>query len=273
MNYGLGNFVWYHNARPDTGVLKVRIRNGSVVSDQWDPAVIQANGRPVPMAGARSAAAVSDWRQLRGCTDLAERAPEGVANAAPATPDPAAEPPSYVATVQTIDKSLRERMRFSHRARCPLAWTDLRYLRMSYVGFDDRVHLGEMVVHKDYADGVTQVFERLYDAKWPIRQMRLVDDYRGDDNRSMAANNTSAYNCRRVAATGDWSNHAFGAAIDINPIQNPYIDGEMLVPPAGRRFADIDRSAAEKVPPERSSRATWWSTPSPISAGSGVVTG
>ena len=139
-------------------------------------------------------------------------------------------------------------MRYSHGPGCPVPLKDLRYLRISYVGFDEQVHLGEMVIHEDHADAVTDVFEQLYDARWPIQRMRLVDDYRGDDNRSMAANNTSGYNCRRVAGSDSWSAHAYGAAIDINPVQNPYVNGTSVAPPAGRRFATIDRSATAHAP-------------------------
>jgi poly-gamma-glutamate synthesis protein (capsule biosynthesis protein) len=125
-------------------------------------------------------------------------------------------------------------MRYSHRPGCPVPLTDLRYLRMTYVDFAGRAHTGEMVVHKDYAVAVTSVFQRLYDARLPIRRMRLVDNYRGDDIVSMAANNTSGYNCRRVAGTDAWSAHAYGAAIDINPVQNPYLTGSSVAPPARR---------------------------------------
>jgi poly-gamma-glutamate synthesis protein (capsule biosynthesis protein) len=139
-------------------------------------------------------------------------------------------------------------MRFSHGPSCPVPLRDLRYLRMRYVGFDGRTHRGEMVVHEDFAAAVTAVFERLYDARWPIQRMRLVDAYRGDDDRSMAANNTSGYNCRRVAGSRAWSAHAYGAAIDVNPVQNPYLTGSSIAPPAGSRFAAIDRSAHARVP-------------------------
>jgi poly-gamma-glutamate synthesis protein (capsule biosynthesis protein) len=139
-------------------------------------------------------------------------------------------------------------MRASHHAGCPVPLTDLRYLRLAYVGFDDAVHTGEMVVHADHAEDVVEVFGRLYDARWPIFRMRLVDEYAGDDDRSMAANNTSAYNCRRVAGQPTWSDHAFGAAVDVNPLQNPYVTGASVAPPAGRRFARIDRSADARVP-------------------------
>jgi poly-gamma-glutamate synthesis protein (capsule biosynthesis protein) len=156
---------------------------------------------------------------------------------------------AYSASVRPIGPRVRHRMRYSHRPGCPVPLTDLRYLRMTYVDVDGRAHTGEMVVHKEYAVAVIAVFERLYDARWPIRRMRLVDYYRGDDIVSMAANNTSGYNCRRVAGTHSWSAHAYGAAIDINPVQNPYLTGSSVAPPAGWRFAAIDRSANADVPP------------------------
>ncbi len=105
-----------------------------------------------------------------------------------------------------------------------------------------------MVIHRDHAQDVAEAFEQLYDARWPIRRMRLVDDYAGDDDRSMAANNTSGYNCRRVAGGDSWSAHAYGSAIDVNPLQNPYVTSTSIAPPAGRRFADVDRAATAAVP-------------------------
>jgi poly-gamma-glutamate synthesis protein (capsule biosynthesis protein) len=153
----------------------------------------------------------------------------------------------YHSSVRRIGPDLRARMRFSHGPGCPLRWSDLRYLQMTYVGFDGKTHTGEMVVHASHARAVTEVFRQVYDARWPIRGMRLVDDY-GDDDRSMAANNTSGYNCRRVAGTDSWSAHAYGAAIDVNPVQNPDVTGSSIGPPAGRRFALIDRSAGAHVP-------------------------
>jgi len=99
------------------------------------------------------------------------------------------------------------------------------------------------------ADTVVGVFRELFRTGYPIRRMRLVSEYGGNDDRSMAANNTSAYNCRPVAGTARWSDHAYGTAIDINPVQNPYLrDGAPVEPPAGRAFADLDRSAAAEPP-------------------------
>ena len=179
----------------------------------------------------------------------------------PSTPSTSTPPASYAgptehtgepradsASVSPIGPALRDRMRHSHSRGCPVRWRDLRYLRMRFVGFDAKTHLGEMVVHKEHADAVTRVFEQLYDARWPIQRMRLVDDYQGDDDRSMAANNTSGYNCRRVSGSDSWSAHAYGAAIDINPVQNPYVNGTSIEPPSGRQFAAIDRSARARTP-------------------------
>ena len=194
---------------------------------------------------------------LGACTPVANQAepvrdPATAARSTPAQPSGSAHQgrhePSYSASVRPIGPALRDRMRYSHHPGCPVRFTDLRYLRMKFIGFDDQVHLGEMVVHEDYAAAVTDVFEQLYDARWPIRRMRLVDDYHGDDNRSMAANSTSGYNCRRVAGSDSWSAHAYGAAIDINPVQNPYVTATSISPPAGRRFAAIDRSARGPLP-------------------------
>lgn len=159
------------------------------------------------------------------------------------TPEPAGETrEAYQASVRRIGPDTARRMSFSHRSGCPVPLADLRLLRMRYVDYEGTTRTGELVVHQDHARAVTGVFKELYDARWRVARMRLVDAYRGDDDLSMAANNTSAYNCRRVAGSPDWSEHAYGAAIDINPVENPYVTDEQVVPPAGRPFAGIDRS-------------------------------
>ena len=157
--------------------------------------------------------------------------------------------PAFSAAVGPITPRLEQRMRWSHRDGCPVALDDLRHLRLSYAGLDGSPRTGELVVHRDVAQDVVTVFEKLYAARWPVARMRLVDAYRGDDDRSMAANNTSAYNCRQVAGSTSWSEHAYGRAIDINPVQNPYVQAGSVDPPAGQRFADVDRSRGAEVAP------------------------
>jgi putative cell wall-binding protein len=151
--------------------------------------------------------------------------------------------PTFTASIRTLDAATLARMRYSHRAGCPVSAADLRLVTMPYFGFDADAHTGEMVVHEDHASAATRVFQRIYDARFPVERMVLVDDYYGDDDRSMAANNTSAYNCR-TTSSGRWSEHAYGRAIDINPVQNPYVKGDFVAPEAGRPYAWKSRSAS-----------------------------
>jgi hypothetical protein len=126
----------------------------------------------------------------------------------------------------------------SWRAGCPVPLSSLRYLHLSHMGFDGSERRGELIVHADVAGRVIMAFKLMWDAGFPIERMRLVDDYGGDDERSMAANNTSGFNCRRVAGTSSWSEHAYGRAIDLNPVQNPYVSGSVVAPSAGRAYLD-----------------------------------
>jgi hypothetical protein len=166
-----------------------------------------------------------------------------------ATPAVAATLPAFSSSVSTISATLATRMRYSWRAGCPVPRSDLRYLRMTYLGFDGLAHGGEMVVHRTAATKIISVFRRAYNARFPIYQMRLVDDYRGSDDASMAANNTSAFNCRRTSNGTAWSQHSYGRAVDINPVQNPYVSGGVVEPPAGTAYAT--RS------PHRKGMVTW----------------
>ncbi len=130
-------------------------------------------------------------------------------------------------------------MTSSWRPGCPVAIEDLRLLSVDHWGFDGRVHRGELVVHRDQAGRVLHVMGQLFEARFPIERMQLVDVYGGDDDRSMAANNTSAFNCRSVSGrAGVWSQHSYGWAVDINPVQNPYVSGGRVSPPAGAVYAD-----------------------------------
>jgi len=116
----------------------------------------------------------------------------------------------------------------------------LRRVEVSYWGFDDQPHTGALVVDAEVAEGVVAVFGRLYDERFPIRRMEPVDAYGADDNASMAADNTSGFNCRYAVAPGppQWSAHAYGTAIDVNPVENPYVLGDDVLPPAGVEYVD-----------------------------------
>jgi len=107
-----------------------------------------------------------------------------------------------------------------------------------YLGWDGAKREGRLVVRASVASAVGRTFVRLYEQRFPIRSIRMVDDFRGSDDDSMAADNTSAFNCRTVKGTGNWSLHAYGLAVDINPIENPYVYDGKVDPPAGAPYAD-----------------------------------
>jgi D-alanyl-D-alanine carboxypeptidase len=129
-----------------------------------------------------------------------------------------------------------------HRG-CPVAPAQLRRLRVSYWGFDGRAHTGTLIVNVRAVTPLTRVFSRLYAARFPIRRVRPIDVYGGSDERSLAADNTAAFNCRYAIAPGPkrWSVHTFGLAIDVNPVENPYVLGGRVHPRAGRAYLDRSR--------------------------------
>ncbi len=132
----------------------------------------------------------------------------------------------FSAKVTHISNDIKKRMikGNSWKKSCPVGLEDLRYVRVRHWDFKGGSSIGELVVHADVAEGIAQIFEELYDIGYPVRQMRLVSDFKGNDWQSIEADNTSAHNCRSLTGSSKkWSNHAYGMAIDINPIENPYI--------------------------------------------------
>lgn len=128
----------------------------------------------------------------------------------------------------------------SWRPGCPLGPDQLRLLHLGYWGFDGQPHAGTMVVNAAVTADVIKIFSILYREHFPIHLMQPVDVYGGSDPASMAADNTSGFNCRNAVAAGPphWSVHAFGEAIDVNTVENPYIQGSVVTPPAGAAFVD-----------------------------------
>jgi hypothetical protein len=147
--------------------------------------------------------------------------------------------PPFQATVEPIAGELAAEMTgVSWRPGCPVPISELRLISMPHRGFDDRVHHGELVVHEDVAADVVSVFAGMYADAFPIRQIQRIEAYGGDDDASMAADNTSAFNCREITGGGAVSNHALGLAIDINPVENPYVRDGTVLPPAGADYLD-----------------------------------
>ncbi|MCO5315778.1 MAG: M15 family metallopeptidase [Solirubrobacterales bacterium] len=160
----------------------------------------------------------------------------------PATVERAGMP--FRGAVLPIDGGLRRwiKGRSWHRG-CPVPLKHLRLVTFRHHGFDRRIHSGRLVVNARYARGILRVMKVLYRRHFPIRRARLVDAYGADDHRSMNADNTSAFNCREIAGRpGVWSEHAHGRAIDLNPVENPWVESSGRVsPPAGRPFARRSR--------------------------------
>lgn len=162
-----------------------------------------------------------------------------------------ATPERFQAEVLPLDRKLRGRMTGnSWNPGCPVGLGDLRLLKLDFRGFGGQPKNGRLVVHKTAARRIVKVFRRLFRVGFRIHRMRLVDAFGGDDHRSMNADNTSAFNCREVAGRpGVWSRHAFGRAIDLNPVENPYVSGSHVSPAKGKRFARRSPLRKGMVPP------------------------
>ncbi|MFD0973416.1 M15 family metallopeptidase [Plantactinospora endophytica] len=152
----------------------------------------------------------------------------------PPADSPAA--PAFVSEVSTVTAA---DLAGSWRPGCPVGPDQLRRIRLGYWDFDGRPQVGTIVVHRTVTAEVVEVFATLYRERFPIRRLQPVDAYGGSDDRSMADDNTSGFNCRRaVPATGaaKWSAHAYGKAIDVNPVENPYLVDGRVLPPAGTAY-------------------------------------
>ena len=150
--------------------------------------------------------------------------------------------PPFRAVVRALSPAERADMTPSvWRRGCPVGLDQLRHVSLPYIGFGGRAKRGALVVNASAADDVVAAFRDLYRARFPIRRMRPIQAYGGDDFRSIEADNTSAFNCRSATGSSNWSNHAYGLAIDINPIENPYVSGGRTSHPASVPFLDRSR--------------------------------
>jgi hypothetical protein len=140
----------------------------------------------------------------------------------------------------------------SYQENDNISLDELSYVRVLHRGFDGTTRIGELIVNSALKEDIIDIMRELYKADYPIEQMVLIDVYGGDDNQSMAANNTSAFNYRTVSGTNKLSNHSYGRAIDINPLYNPYIrtasDGSTLCEPEnGAPYINRDEDFTYKI--------------------------
>lgn len=156
-------------------------------------------------------------------------------------------PQEFQSSVRPLPAPLRAALngRFWHPG-CPVSLSQLRLLTVSHWGFDRRTHEGQLVVNRDVAVPLVGVFRRLYSLRFPIRHMRLADMYGPERARPKDGDITGSFECRQAVpspctgggGTGSWSNHAYGLAIDLNPVENPYVGCGMTRDPTSLRYVD-----------------------------------
>jgi D-alanyl-D-alanine carboxypeptidase len=143
------------------------------------------------------------------------------------------------------------------RTGCPVSLSQLRVLTVEHWGFDDRVHTGQLVVHQDVAAPLRRVFRRLYELRFPIRHMRFSDAYGPQGSQPADGDISGSFECRQAVpspctggrATGSWSNHAYGKAVDLNPVENPYVGCGRSRDPKSRPYFDRSRLRRGMVTP------------------------
>lgn len=147
------------------------------------------------------------------------------------------------------DKTFARMWLKSYKENCTVPREELRYIRCLHCDIDGNIKVGELVMNVSVADTVCNIFRQLYDAKYPIESMILVDDFDADDETSIMANNTSAFNFRTVDNTDEISNHAYGLAIDINPYYNVYYiaSENYIFPEDGWQYLDRDSDFPYKI--------------------------
>ena len=139
----------------------------------------------------------------------------------------------------------------SYKDDCIVPLSDLRYLHVLHIGFDGETHEGEMICNAAIAGDMLDIFKKLYEAKYQIEKIRLVDEYNADDETSMRDNNSSSFNFRFISHTKKVSNHGYGLAVDINTLYNPYVkevDGKINIEPAtASEYVDRSKNFPHKI--------------------------
>lgn len=175
------------------------------------------------------------------CAAVASAAPGDPARGGGTTIEASATLPAFTATITRLSPAARRAMTGPvWRKGCPVGLDRLRAVRVRYVDFGGAAQQGTLVVHRAHARRTVRAFRALYAARFPVRRIHPIERYAGSDHRSIEADNTSAFNCRRVTGGTRWSEHAYGRAIDLNPIENPYISGGRTAHDASEPFLDRD---------------------------------
>ncbi|MEE8331859.1 MAG: M15 family metallopeptidase [Acidimicrobiia bacterium] len=151
----------------------------------------------------------------------------------------------FVSTLRPVPDEVLARS--SWIEECPVGPEDLSYITVSHWGFDERYHTGEMITNAEVATEVVEVFRQLHKAKFPIEQMRVIRKEEIDAHPTGDWNDTTSFVCRPAVGSGNWSQHAFGLAIDLNPFHNPYLKGDLVIPELASIYLDRDDLRAGMV--------------------------
>ena len=176
---------------------------------------------------------------------------------------------SYESTAKPLPPPLRANLEARFwQPGCPVPLSQLRLLTVSHWGFDGKVHTGQLVVNRDVARPLANVFRRLYDLRFPIRHMRLAHAYGlrraypadGDVSGSFVCREAVPSPCTGGSRSGSWSNHAYGHAIDLNPVENPYVGCGRVHDPSSAPYVDRSRRRKGMVTPAvvRAFRSIGW---------------
>ncbi len=200
--------------------------------------------RPRPTTTTTSEFAAPDWLGTR----VLEIGPSGYGEPQPTPPElvdrriatkDLLDPPKgdrFVGTVEPVPARVARRSTW--KEACPVPLDDMRYLTVSFWGFDERFHTGELIVHESAAEDMVDVFRKLHAIRFPIEQMRVVSLSDFDRPNTGDNNETSSFECRVATGSTGWSMHAYGLAIDVNTFHNPYVKGDLVLPELATAYAD-----------------------------------
>jgi hypothetical protein len=145
---------------------------------------------------------------------------------------------TFAFTIEPVPADVADRS--SWVPECPVTLDDLRYVTVTHFGFDDRFHTGELVVNVAVAADVVEVFRALHEARFPIEQMRVITKEEIDAHPTGDWNDTTSFVCRPAVGSQNWSQHAYGLAVDINPFHNPYLKNDLVLPELATAYLERD---------------------------------
>ena len=151
-------------------------------------------------------------------------------------------------TAENISEEIRQKIEgVSYHKNDKIKLSDLAYLKVKHINFSGEMCIGELICNKKVAKELLEIFYQLYQSRYPIEKIRLVDEYGADDDKVMSDNNSSCLTYRVIADTNVISMHGLGRAVDINPLYNPYIVGNKVMPGASQPYADRSKNFEHKI--------------------------